>query len=127
MKKFMVTYMAPVTAIEQMGKASPEQMKAGMDEWTRWAKTHQKSIVDLGTPLGKTKRVTATGVADARNEMTGYSIVQADSLDAAAKAFTDHPHFKMVKGATIDVVECIPMPGQAMDEAPAARPGKRAM
>jgi hypothetical protein len=127
MKKFMALYMAPITVMDQMRQATPEQMKAGMEEWSKWSKKHEKAIVDLGAPLGKTKRVTPAGISDARNEITGYSMVQADSLDAAAKTFSDHPHFKMT-GATIEVVECMATPGRSMDEAvAAARPGKRAM
>jgi hypothetical protein len=31
MKKFVALYLAPISAIDQMKKATPEQMKAGMD------------------------------------------------------------------------------------------------
>jgi hypothetical protein len=103
--------MAPVSAMEQMIKATPEQAKSGMDEWNKWGKKNQKSIVDMGTPLGKTKRVTPAGVSDHKNELGGYSLVQGDSLESVSKMFVDHPHFKMAKGATIEIVECLPMPG----------------
>ncbi len=45
-----------------------------------------------GRPLGKTKRVTASGVAGVRNEVTGYTIVEAESHDAAAAMLDGHPH-----------------------------------
>jgi hypothetical protein len=38
MKKFLVLYRAPISAREQMAKATPEQAKAGMDAWMGWAK-----------------------------------------------------------------------------------------
>ncbi len=47
MKKFMALYMASASTIEQMMKATPEQMKTGMDEWKKWAKNNEKAIVDL--------------------------------------------------------------------------------
>ena len=98
MKRFMAMYMAPSAAIEQMMKATPEQMKAGMDEWMKWSRMHEKAIVDLGTPLGKTKRVASAGVSDTKNEITGYTIVEGDTADTVVKMFKDHPHLKMGPG-----------------------------
>jgi hypothetical protein len=41
-----------------------------------------------------------------------YSIVQAQSHDAAAKMFgKDHPHLQMMQGAWIEIVEIMPIPG----------------
>lgn len=111
MKKFMAIYMAPAAAIEQAMKATPAEMKAGMDEWMKWSKAHENAIVDLGTPLGKTKRVTSSGVSDSKNEMTGYTIVQGETADAVTKMFKDHPHFKMGAGVTVDVMELVSIPG----------------
>src|SRR5580700_1749018 len=62
MKKFMAVYLAPVSALEQMAKSTPEQMKAGMDAWMRWAEKNKKALTELGAPLGKTKRVTDRGI-----------------------------------------------------------------
>ena len=95
MKKFIALYLAPISAIEQMKKATPEQMKAGMDAWMKWAKKYEKSIVDLGSAAGKTKRINAEGVSDTKNGITGYTIVQADALDSVATLFEGHPHLQM--------------------------------
>jgi hypothetical protein len=112
MKKFMVLYNAPVAEMQQAMRAStPEQMKAGMAEWESWGKKNQKALVDMGTPLGKTKKIGANGVSDATNNLGGYSIVQGDSLDQVSQMFVNHPHLKMMKGAWIEVVECMPMTG----------------
>jgi hypothetical protein len=110
MKKFMALYLAPVSALEQMAKSTPEQMKAGMDAWMKWAEKNKKAITELGAPLGKTKRVTDKGVSATKNEITGYSIVQAETHDSAAKLFEGHPHFH-VPGASIEVMEVTPIPG----------------
>jgi hypothetical protein len=62
--------------------------------------------------LGKTKRVDANGAKDTKNGIGGYSVVQADSHEAAAKLFgKDHPHLQMMPGAWVEVVEIMPMPG----------------
>jgi hypothetical protein len=111
MSKFFLLYLAPVSAIEQMmAKSTPEQMKAGMQAWMAWMKKHENALVDMGAPLGKTKRVTATGVASVRNEVTGYTIVEAESHDAAAAMLAGHPHLE-VPGAYIDVLSVTPIPG----------------
>lgn len=106
MKKYMALYMAPAAVIAEMMKMTKEQGQAEMEAWGAWDAAHKDNIVDLGAPLGKNKRVTSDGVADARNEVTGYSVVQADSADAAAKLFTDHPHVRM-KGAYIDILDVV--------------------
>ena len=86
MKKFMVLYMAKPADYEKMMKSStPEQQKKGMDLWMKWMNKHQKSLVDGGAPLGKTKRVDAKGASSTKNGVGGYSIVQAQSHDAAVK------------------------------------------
>ena len=66
-----------------------------MDAWMKWMNANKASFVDGGAPLGKTKRVDAKGVSDIRNDVGGYSIVQAASADAAAKLFgKDQPHLQ---------------------------------
>jgi hypothetical protein len=76
----------------------------------KWATANQKAIVDQGSPLGKTKRASAKGISDTKNEMTAYTIVQAESHEAAAKLFEKHPHFTMFPGDSVEVMECLPMP-----------------
>jgi hypothetical protein len=112
MKKFMVLYMAPRATFESMMKtATPEQHKKGMEAWAKWMNKHKKSIVEGGAPLGKTKRVDAKGASATKNEVGGYSIVQARSHDDAAKLFgKDHPHLHM-PGSWIEIVEIMPIPG----------------
>ena len=110
MAKFMALYMAPLAAIDQMMKMPPEAAKESMVAWGKWFDAHKKGIAEMGAPLGKTKTVTAKGVSDTRNEVTGYTIVEAPSHEAAAKIFVGHPHLEM-KGASIDVVEVTKVPG----------------
>ena len=112
MKKFLVLYMAPSAQFEEMMKnATPEQQKAGMDAWMKWINANKASLIDAGAPLGKTKRADAGGVKDVRNEIGGYSVVQAESHEAASKLFgKDHPHLQ-VPGAWIDIVEIMQIPG----------------
>ena len=102
--------MAPIASFERALKMPPEELKEGMKGWEPWMKENESVIVDGGSPLGKTKRITKGGaVSNVRNEIGAYSIVQAESLDAAAKIFEDSPHFWFEDG-WIEVIEFVPMP-----------------
>ncbi|MCC6982940.1 MAG: hypothetical protein IT535_06680 [Bauldia sp.] len=110
-RKFLVLYMAPRSAIEQMTNATAEEAKAGMDAWTDWGNEHANALVDMGAPLGKTKKVDGGGVGDTRNDITGYGIVEGESLDEVAGIFTRHPHLMMGGGAWIEIIETVDLPG----------------
>ncbi len=110
MKKFLVLYKAP---IEEFAKAmqnmTKEDQEASKKEWWAWMEKNKASLADMGAPVGKTKQVTETGVTDIKNDIGGYSIVQADSHEAAAQFFVDSPHFKRLGGPTVEVMEIMPM------------------
>lgn len=111
MKKFLVLYKAPVSGFEQMKNATPEQQKAGMQAWMTWGQKAAAAIVDMGAPLGPSLRVTPNGDASAsKNDLGGYSILQAESKEALAALLKGHPHFMMPDGF-IEVVEIMPIPG----------------
>ena len=111
MKKFLVLYHWTASARQQMASATPEQMKEGMAMWMAWASKQKAHIVDLGQPVGPGKHLPKPGAAeDAKETIGGYSIVQANSLDEAVKAFHEHPHFHAPNGS-ISVLEIMPVPG----------------
>ncbi len=114
MKKFLAIYLGTAANLERW-KAMDEAKrkaseKAGMDAWSKWATDNAKSISDQGAPLGKTKRISTQGVSDTKNAMTAYTIVEAESHEAAARLFENHPHFTIFPGEAIEVMECLPMP-----------------
>ena len=104
--------MANASAVDDMMKNStPEQQKKGMDMWMKWMSDNKSSFVDGGAPVGKTKRVDSRGISDMKNEVGGYSIIHAESAEAATKLFgTEQPHLQM-PGSWIEVSEIMPMPG----------------
>jgi hypothetical protein len=112
MKKFLVLYMANGAEMaEMMRNSTPEQRKKGMEAWTKWMDHHKASLVDRGAPVGKTKHIDSKGAKDSKNNVGGYSIVQADSADAASKMFgKDMPHLQM-PGAWVEITEILEMPG----------------
>ena len=116
MKTFMAIFTGEPSAFEKYQKQFPDPKqraaneKKGMDAWMKWGRDHDKSIVDNGGPLGKTKRVTKDGVADIRNKMAGYTVVKAESHEAAAKLFLNHPHFTIFPGDGVEIMEVLPIP-----------------
>jgi hypothetical protein len=85
--------------------------REGVAAWKAWIEEHQGSIVALGGPLGKTKQVTQRGVEDLSNHMTGFTIVRADSHEAAASLFVNHPHFAIFPGDAVEIMPVLPIPG----------------
>jgi hypothetical protein len=112
MGKFLVTYLAPASVIEEWKKTEPEKRKAAEEkmqgDWGKWMTDHAKALADKGAGVGKTKRVTSQGSSDAKNDIMLYSIVQAESHEAAAKMFEDHPHLGIPK-SSIEIMEINPL------------------
>ncbi len=118
MKRFLATFMASANSPKkpEWDKLPEEKRKslekAGMEAWQKWAQEHHQSIVDMGSPIGKTKLTNAHGVSDIKNMITAYTIVKAESHEAAAKMFLNHPHFTIFPGDSVEIMECLPMPTQ---------------
>ncbi len=118
MKKFLAIYIGSQdggarTKWHEMDEAARKAREAaGIDAWMEWGKVNAAAIVDRGAPLGKTRRASPEGVSDFRNNMTGYVIVEAESHEAAAKLFENHPHFTIFPGESVEIMECLPIPGQ---------------
>lgn len=85
--------------------------REGMAAWKAWVEKHHDSIVSMGGPLGKTKKATQRGIDDASNEMGAFTVVRAESHEAAAKLFEKHPHFSIFPGESIEIMPVLPIPG----------------
>jgi hypothetical protein len=82
-----------------------------MAGWKTWVEKHQGAIVAMGGPLGKTKKVSQGGVEDISNAMGAFTVVRADSHEAAAKMFENHPHFAIFPGEAVEIMPVLPIPG----------------
>jgi hypothetical protein len=118
MKKFMAVFTGTSESFERSEWAKMDEAKRtakeqqGITAWGAWMHEHKAIIVETGGPLGKTKRITKQGVGDTRNNLAGYVVIQAESHDAAARLFLNHPHFTIFPGDGVEVMECLPIPGQ---------------
>ena len=118
MKKFLAIYIGTHASLERSkwNELDPAKRKeleaAGIKAWGDWMMSNQSAVLETGGPLGKTKRISPQGVGDTKNNMTGYVVVQAESHEAAAKLFLNHPHFAIFPGEAVEVMECLPIPGR---------------
>jgi hypothetical protein len=82
---------------------------AQMAKWGQWFEQLGSAIVDGGAPTGTAKTVgTGGSVSDGGSRgLTGYSIVRADSLDAAVELAKGCPVLET--GGAVDVYEAIAM------------------
>ena len=85
--------------------------KEGIAAWKAWVAKHQASLAEMGGPLGKTKRVGPGGIADFSNELGAFTLVRAESHEAAAKMFEGHPHFAIFPGEAVEIMPVLPIPG----------------
>jgi len=96
-------------ALPDAERKSKEQQ--GIAAWKAWVDRNKAAIVEMGGPLGKTKKVSARGIEDVSNEMAAFTVVRAESPEAAARMFEKHPHFAMFPGEAIDIMPVLQIPG----------------
>jgi hypothetical protein len=92
------------------GERNARQQR-GMAAWKAWVEKHQGAILQMGGPLGKTKKVDPEGIADITNLLTAFTVVRAPSHEAAAKMFEGHPHFSIFPGEGVEIMPVLPIPG----------------
>ncbi len=116
MKQFLAVYVGTREALEKSGwnelddEARKAREAAGFQAWVDWGTANAAAIVDQGSPLGKTKSASPDGITDIKNALAAYVVVRAESHEAAAKLFENHPHFTIFPGDSVEIMECLPLP-----------------
>jgi hypothetical protein len=115
MSKFLFVYR---NSSESYGNMSPEEMQQILQKWQAWLTEgiRQGWMLDAGDALKRegrvvnAKKVVSDGpFIEAKEIVGGYSLVQADTLDAAAELAKGCPIF--LRGGTVEVR---PLQGFAM-------------
>ncbi|HEU4913328.1 MAG TPA: YciI family protein [Actinomycetes bacterium] len=107
MGKYIYLYRGPATSPADQ---TPEQTAEIMAAWEKWMGSLGSALVDGGAPFGERTAVVDDGSSTSASDLNGYTIVQADSLDAARKHTADHPFLSEGKGRfTLEVFELLPM------------------
>jgi hypothetical protein len=101
--------MAAWNALSESERKTKE--REGIAAWKAWVEKHHGAILEMGGPLGKTKKVDAKGVTDISNELGAFTVVRAASHEVAAKMFENHPHFAIFPGERVEIMPVLPIPG----------------
>jgi hypothetical protein len=102
LKKFVFAYYG------EPSFTRPEDGQKHMAEWGKWIKTLGTAMTDPGVPLKPAMSVSSKGVQQGGgpNRLTGYSVVQAKSIEEAIEMAKSSPHLHF---GTIDVAEVMEM------------------
>ena len=89
---------------------TPEEGEKVMAAWGAWMQSLGESLVDGGHPVGMSTTLTANGVVEGGgpNPVSGYTMVQADSMEDAIALGKDCPIF-LADGASIEIAEAMDM------------------
>jgi len=83
-----------------------EERQAAMAAWRAWFGQLGDATVDPGNPFAGSTSVGANGAGGAADsQLTGYSVVKADSLDAATSLAGGCP--VLSHGGSVDIYETI--------------------
>lgn len=93
------------------GGSMPETEEEGMKvmaQWQTWLEGLGDAVIDPGAPVGRSKTVSASGVTDdgGSDPLSGYSVMQADSIEKAIELTKGCPH---VGDGRIEIAEIIEM------------------
>jgi hypothetical protein len=103
MAKFVLVYRGG------SGMAAPEEQQAAMEAWMNWFGALGDAVVDPGAPFGPSAALSPDGATGSSgpSELTGYSILSADSLDEAATKAKGCP--VLTDGGTVEIYEALPI------------------
>jgi hypothetical protein len=99
----MATYLFAYTGGSQ--PQTEEEGQAVMTAWIAWFTSLGEVVTDPGNPIGPSATVGSDGAVSegGASGITGYSIVSADSLDAATAIAQGCPH--LAAGGAVEVYE----------------------
>lgn len=84
------------------------EREAAMAAWGAWFGELGSAVVEMGAPVGASASVSGSGSnGAAASGLSGYSVISADSLDAATALVGKCP--VLAHGGKVDVYETIPV------------------
>jgi hypothetical protein len=92
------------------GAPPPDQAKAVMDAWGNWLGSMGSAVIDGGNPVGKSSTVKPDGSlvsGGGANPTSGYSLIEASSLEDAHKKAKGCPILKA--GGSIEIAQAMDM------------------
>ena len=90
--------------------SNPADAKKVMDAWGAWFGSLGAAVIDGGNPVGQTSTIKPDGslvAGSGGNPATGYSLIEASSLQDAHKKAKACPILKV--GGTIEIAQAMDM------------------
>ena len=88
MTKYILLYKGPATPPDKMDE---EKMQGIMQAWKDWMSKLGESLIDIGNPMFNGISVVDDGSDGIPDELSGFSIIQAENIDDAKEMIKDHP------------------------------------
>lgn len=108
MAQYMLVYKGEATDMSEM---TEEQGAAVMAKWGEWMGRVGDALSDIGAPFGEGVSLVDDGSTGDAAKLTGYSIIEANSLDEAKGLADGHPYLSEGLGNySIEVFELTPVP-----------------
>jgi hypothetical protein len=87
----------------------PAVAEKSMAAWISWYKSMGNAVIDMGTPALAKKTVAGDRVVDGggANPLTGYSIIEAGTIDQAVTLAKGCPIY--AANGSVEVAELLPM------------------
>lgn len=109
MKKFIALYYATPEVMAKNATLSTEEKTAGLTKWYTWKEKNNDHIVSFGAPLVGGQKVENETIKPSQSNVSGFSILQGESLSQIQEICTDHPHLAWAEGTSIEIHEFISM------------------
>lgn len=97
MAKFLITY-------HGAGHPDPAEMESARKDFMAWLGNAGPAVTDPGAPLGFAGQV-STAEPEAVVDILGYSILEADSANAAKELLASHPF--VARGGTLQISQAM--------------------
>ncbi|HEV8193555.1 MAG TPA: YciI family protein [Ktedonobacterales bacterium] len=103
MTKYVLLYTA--VGAQATVAPTPEEQQASLAAWNTWFEGMGDRVVDAGNPFGPSKTLATDGTASdgATSRVTGYSVIEADSLETATALAKGCPNLS--DGGGVEIYE----------------------
>lgn len=86
---------------------SPEAQQESLNTWMKWFESLGSAVSQVGSPFGESVAVDAHGVTSSSSGLTGFSVVEAETIAAAAELISNCPIY--ADGGTTELYQSLMM------------------
>jgi len=106
-KTHMANFLLVYHAGPNQGDAGHEAQLSNMQAWLDWMGGLGSALVDAGNPIARAWTLSKDGTTEGAgpNPASGYTVIKADSMQAASEMVIGCPH--LATGGTIELCEML--------------------